>query len=122
MASAKHTSASWQDSLKAFLEANPDMPPGAEESTVNVTENDAIHVSRTHLDIIYERKGRAGKPATIISGFGDDCPELPVLASSMKQKMGCGGSARGGEILLQGDRRQEALDFLTAKGYKARII
>ncbi len=40
----------------------------------------------------------------------------------MKQKMGCGGSARGGEILLQGDRRQEALDFLTAKGYKARII
>ncbi len=70
MASAKHTSASWQDSLKAFLEANPDMPPGAEESTVNVTENDAIHVSRTRLDIIYERKGRAGKPATIISGFG----------------------------------------------------
>ena len=109
MASAKHTSSSWQDSLKAFLEANPDMPPGTEESTVNVAEND-------------ERKGRAGKPATIISGFGDDCPELPVLASSMKQKMGCGGSARGGEILLQGDRRQEALDFLTAKGYKARII
>ena len=82
------------------------MPPGAEESTVNVTENDAIHVSRTRLDIIYERKGRAGKPATIISGFGDDCPELPVLASSMKQKMGCGGSARGGRDTPTG--RQEA--------------
>ena len=73
MASAKHTSSSWQDSLKAFLEANPDMPPGTEESTVNVAENDAIHVSRTRLDIIYERKGRAVKPASIISVFWDDC-------------------------------------------------
>ena len=40
----------------------------------------------------------------------------------MKQKLGTGGSARGGEILIRGDRRNDVLKFLTAKGIKARII
>ena len=48
--------------------------------------------------------------------------EIDALASEMKHTLGTGGSARGGEILIQGDRRQDVLSFLTKKGLKARII
>ena len=74
------------------------------------------------LDIVFERKGRAGKCATIVCGFTMPDDEVEDLASKMKRRLGTGGSVRGGEILIQGDRRQAVLDFLTAEGYKARII
>lgn len=74
------------------------------------------------MDIVTERKGRAGKTATIVSGFTIDDDEIESLASEMKRRLGCGGSVRGGEILVQGDRRQAVLDFLLSKGFKARII
>lgn len=110
---------SWQDALQSFLDANPTLPDGQELPQQQTPEPKAGRV-----DIIYEKKGRAGKPATIISGFEADYPEDKItnLASEMKRAMGCGGSARGGEILLQGDRRSSALDFLERKGIKARII
>ncbi|MDE6010352.1 MAG: translation initiation factor [Muribaculaceae bacterium] len=71
------------------------------------------------LRIFYEKKGRAGKPATIIDGFDpDDDTEALATARMLKQRIGCGGSARGGEILLQGDRREQARKLLTGLGYR----
>ena len=69
-----------------------------------------------------ERKGRGGKQATIITGFTCDDEALKQVASTLKRALGVGGSARGGEILIQGDFRQRVLDELTALGFKARII
>ena len=60
--------------------------------------------------------------ATIVVGFTCDDDELAGIASKMKSKLGTGGSARAGEILIQGDRRNDVLQFLIAAGYKARII
>lgn len=108
----------WQSSLQAFLESNPDLPQG-EELLSDETEKDTKH---PRLDIILEKKGRAGKMATIVSGFVIDDDEVAKLASAMKTQLGTGGSARGGEILIQGDRRKDVLDFLIKSGYKARII
>lgn len=76
------------------------------------------------LTVFYEKKGRAGKSATIITGFSPDDPEqlneADNLARKLKHKLGCGGSARGGEILLQGDRRGNLRELLSKEGYKVK--
>ncbi len=78
--------------------------------------------SSTRLDIVLERKGRGGKQATIVTGFTCDDDALKQLASRIKSSLGVGGSARGGEILIQGDFRQRVLDLLKQMGFRARII
>lgn len=109
----------WQSSLQAFLDSNPDLPQGEEIVTEQPEAGNKRH---PRLDIILEKKGRAGKTATIVAGFILDDDEVSEIASKMKTKLGTGGSARGGEILIQGDRRKDVLAFLTDNGFKARII
>ena len=109
----------WLDRLAALRSAmGPDTTPEPE----NDTPADEAPAQRGRLDIIFERKGRAGKTATIVAGFTISDEEIEALASDMKRALGAGGSARGGEILIQGDRRQGVLRFLTGRGFKARII
>jgi translation initiation factor 1 len=112
----------WKDALgKAFdLPANEETPEPVE---VQQSAADPLaQQGKTRLDIILERKGRAGKQATIVTGFVCDDEALKQVASDLKRSLGVGGSARGGEILIQGDFRQRVLDKLTAMGFKARII
>lgn len=108
----------WQAGLQAFLDSNPDLPQGEEP----IVESKEKTSSQPRLDIILEKKGRGGKIATIVTGFTMTDEEVDSLASKMKSSLGTGGSARGGEILIQGDKREAVLKFLTKQGYKARII
>lgn len=94
----------------------------SQAAEVLAQKDDLEQVHHQRLDIIYERKGRAGKSATIISGFTMADDDVEALASDLKRTLGTGGSARGGEILIQGDRRDDVLRLLTEKGYKARVI
>ena len=110
--------ADWQDSLKSFLDANPDLPEGEE---IQVVETDECP-RQPRLDIVLEKKGRAGKMATIVTGFIIDDEEVSAIAAKVKSRLGTGGSARGGEILIQGDRRNDVLKLLSEMGYKARVI
>lgn len=110
----------WQDQLKAFLNANPDLPEGEEPAAEPVDTDAETHGSQGRLDVRMERKGRAGKTATIISGWTVDDDALQSIASRIKQRLGCGGSASEGEIMLQGDRRDQAVSLLQSLGYKAR--
>ncbi len=111
---------SWLDKLAALKEALPDEPET--DTTTQAEDKDEAPVQSGRLDIVFERKGRAGKCATIITGFTTGDSEVERLASELKRSLGTGGSARGGEILIQGDRRKDVLTFLTSKGLKARII
>ena len=108
----------WKDALgKAFdLPANDETP---EPDEVQQSAADPLaQQGKTRLDIILERKGRAGKQATIVTGFVCDDEALKQVASDLKRSLGVGGSARGGEILIQGDFRQRVLDKLTAMGFR----
>lgn len=108
---------SWQDSLQQFLNDNPDLPQGPD---TDVTA--AATAPRPRLDRVLDRKGRAGKSATIIAGFRSDDPEAAGVAAELKRRLATGGSVRGGEILIQGDKRQAVKAALDAMGYKSRII
>lgn len=109
----------WQAGLQAFLDSNPDLLQGEEAKEECVVDKKK---SQPRLDIILEKKGRGGKVATIVVGFEMTDDEVSALASKMKSSLGTGGSSRGGEILIQGDKREAVLKFLTKQGYKARII
>lgn len=83
---------------------------------------DVVPQKHPRLDISIERKGRGGKTATLVTGWTLPDSQLAIIASRLKQKLGTGGSSRGGDILIQGDRRQAVLDFLAQMGFKARVI
>ncbi len=112
----------WKEALgKAF-----DVPVNEETTTPQeepIDKGDALaQQGKERLDIVLERKGRGGKQATIVTGFTCDDEALKQVASQLKRSLGVGGSARGGEILIQGDFRQRVLDQLKSMGFKARII
>lgn len=109
----------WLERLAALRSG---MAPDTTPEPENDSPADEVPVQSGRLDIIFERKGRAGKTATIVAGFTIPDDDIAALASDIKRALGAGGSARGGEILIQGDRRQDVLRFLTGRGFKARIV
>lgn len=61
---------------------------------------------------------RYGKLVTVIEGLDDEPKEAEALASDLKRRLATGGSGKEGRIVLQGDRRKDAVRVLAEKGYK----
>ena len=113
----------WKEALgKAFDVTVPDENTAPAEAEAPARGDALQQQGKQMLDIVLERKGRAGKQATIVTGFACDEAALKEVASQLKSHLGVGGSARGGEILIQGDFRQRVLDKLLAMGFKARVV
>lgn len=65
-----------------------------------------------------ERKGHAGKDMTRVEHLGLEPRELEAWLRDLKRALGCGGSVDGGDLLLQGDQRERAENWLTARGIR----
>jgi len=72
------------------------------------------------LTVSIDRRRRAGKQVTLITGFSWDDAEISALGKQLRTRLGVGGSAGGGEILLQGDVRDKVVSLLKEMGHQAR--
>ncbi len=72
--------------------------------------------------IARDRKRRAGKTVTVISGLRHDPATLEALLKTLKQQCGAGGTLKDGELEIQGDHRERVAAALAAMGYKTKMV
>jgi len=82
------------------------------------TQVDNISPEKQVIKILLQTKGRRGKKVTIIQGFKHDPENLTNLARELKQFCGAGGTVKGQQIEIQGDKRKQVADKLTCLGYR----
>ena len=75
---------------------------------------------KQRLTVTIDRRHRAGKQVTLVSGFSGSDEELEALGKVLKTRCGTGGSVKDGEILIQGDVRDKAVAILTEMGHLAK--
>lgn len=109
----------WKDRLNVVYSTNPNFNYEAEPEE----ESETLPKEKQLLRISFDKKNRGGKVVTLITGFVGKEEDLAALGKLLKTKCGVGGSAKDGEILVQGDFRQKVLEILQKEGYlKARTI
>ena len=109
----------WKDRLGVMYSTNPDF----KYDTDQTEEEDALPKDKQLLRILLDKKNRGGKAVTLITGFRGTNDDLVALGKLLKVKCGVGGSAKDGEIIVQGDLRPKVLEILQKEGYtKSRII
>ncbi len=106
----------WKKRLGVVFSTNPDFT--YEEETVQ--EEETLEPSKQNLIVKIDRKGRAGKQVTLVTGFIGTADDLAELGRTLKMKCGVGGSAKDGEITIQGDFRDRVVSLLKEMGYKAK--
>ena len=106
----------WKDKLSALTGV-----PVPEVTESDIYEEDdqikTLPPKQQKLRLAMERAGRGGKTVTIIRGFVGSEDDMNALCKMLKQKCGVGGTAKDGEIIIQGDHRPRLLEILKSEGY-----
>ena len=109
----------WKDRLGVMYSTNPDF----QYNTADGADEDTLPKEKQLLRISLDKRNRGGKAVTLVTGFRGTTDDLTALGKFLKVKCGVGGSAKDGEIIVQGDLRQKVLEILQKEGYvKSRII
>ncbi|MBO5843970.1 MAG: translation initiation factor [Bacteroidales bacterium] len=94
--------------------------PDFQYEEIEEFEQETLPNNQQKLYVQLDKKQRAGKQVTLITGFVGTSEDLEILGKELKNKCGVGGSVKNGEILLQGDFRQKVMDYLVQKNYKVK--
>lgn len=63
---------------------------------------------------------RCGKTVTVVAGLVLPEAELKGLLKELKASCGAGGTAKAGELEIQGDQRETVRALLAAKGFRCK--
>ena len=106
----------WKQRLGMVYSTNPDF-----EYTVQESEQaETLPPEKQNLRVWLDRKQRGGKQVTLVKGFVGSEEDLSELGRILKSRCGVGGSAKDGEIIIQGDHRDRVVELLIAAGYKCK--
>jgi translation initiation factor 1 len=97
-----------------FYSTNPDVEW---DDDYNDDIEETLPPQQQKLRVQVDRKKRKGKEVTLITGFVGDSDDLKDLGKTLKSKCGVGGSAKDGEILIQGNHVAKVVDLLKEMGY-----
>ena len=106
----------WKDRLGVVYSTNPDF----KYETAAEEEVETLPAAKQKLIVSIDRRARAGKQVTLVTGFVGTDDDLAALAKTLKTKCGVGGSAKDGEIIIQGDFRDRVVELLKGMGYNAK--
>jgi translation initiation factor 1 len=79
-----------------------------------------VESAKQTIRVTLDKKRRAGKTVTVASGFQHTAETLAAIAQTLKKKCGSGGTAKDGEIELQGDHVAKVKGELEKMGYRVR--
>ena len=106
----------WKQRLGVVYSTNPDF----QYQTKQEAEPETLPPARQRLIVAIDRRQRAGKQVTLVKGFTGSSDDLAALAKTLKTKCGVGGTAKDGEITIQGDFRDKVVSLLQQAGYPAK--
>ncbi len=79
-------------------------------------------VSNSNQDLrIWLENKPGGKKATIVRGFNGPKMELKKLGKILRSLCHVGGTEKKGEIMIQGNVREQVHRFLIENGYNAKL-
>jgi len=80
---------------------------------------ETLPAKQQRLRVRLDTRQRAGKAVTLVEGFAGKKEDLEDLGKKLKTHCGTGGSAKDGEIIVQGDQRDKITQWLLNNGYSS---
>jgi translation initiation factor 1 len=105
-----------KERVNVVYSTNPDFQFQFDEDD----EQETIDPKNQLLYVSIDRKQRGGKEVTLVEGFIGSDEDLKELGKLLKSKCGVGGTAKDGEIIVQGSFRDKVCELLEKEGFKTR--
>ncbi len=103
----------WKSRLNVVYSTNPDFQYTTDEEELIETPPK----QQQKLRVSIEKNHRGGKTVTLVKNFVGCDDDLKELARLLKTRCGVGGSAKDGEIIVQGDFKARVIEILKQEGY-----
>jgi translation initiation factor 1 len=105
----------WKERLGVVFSTNPDF----QYETDKEEESATLAPERQNLKVWLDRL-KGGRVATVVRGFVGSADDIATLGKELKKSCGVGGTAKDGEIIIQGDHRDRVVELLTKAGYPCK--